>query len=104
MLPLVEGWNSKILYQLQVNNQAIDMVNNTYTATFLLYDNADNLVTPTGTSGTSTASTGVVHFHPVAGDLQEALSPYKVRWRVTTAGESVYFPQGEPEIWKIYKP
>jgi hypothetical protein len=96
---LVEGWTEPIDATLKADGVAINGTG--LTVTLVLRDRQGGPVDVTGKVDWLVAASGTVRYSPAGDDLKAAGSPYAARWRVTSAGKYVYFPNGEPDVWKV---
>lgn len=102
MQNFVEGWTEPIPYQIQVDGSALDL--SALDVDFLLYDCNGLLVDFDGTLEVEEGTDGNVSFSPAAGDLAAHLSPYAVRFKITSADGISFFPAERPEVWVVRKP
>jgi hypothetical protein len=71
----------------------------------LVTDRAGANVPVTGKATVLTANAGSVQFQPSSTDFQAAGSPYRVTWTVTDGNNTIaWYPNKEPETWKVRKP
>lgn len=96
---LVEGWTEPVRQTLKADGSAIDGTGRTITLE--LRDRAGNLVDVTGKVGWYVQASGSASFTPAAGDLEASRSPYRARWKVTTSGQDVYFPNADADVWTV---
>lgn len=74
------------------------------TVTLQLRDRQGGVVITTGLVSWLGQSVGTVRYEPAIGDFTAARSPYEARFKVTDAnGDDAYYPNGEPDIWKVRK-
>lgn len=96
----VEGWTEEITYELKSDGAAYPLSG--CTITLRAYGANGSLVSFSGSITISDESGGVVKFNPAANDLLAINSPYKVRFRVVdAAGQVLFFPKQEPEVWVV---
>jgi hypothetical protein len=74
-----------------------------------LFDRTGAAVTTTGDITVASPQTGVdkgrVTYTPDSADLTKAKGDMHAKFKVTDpSGGEGYFPRGEPDIWRVYKP
>lgn len=100
---VVEGWTDPLDFTLKVNGVPKDLTG--MTVLLQMWDNAGNAIILTGSTSVPTPASGLVRFSPGSGDLTQARSPIKARWKVTDAGGKIgYFPNGDADRWMVFKP
>jgi len=99
---LVQGWTDPINHVLLIDGVPLDLTGKT--VALLVYDKNDVAVAYTGTVSVPDATAGKVRFSPAAADLLAANAPYKIRWRVTSAGKVAFFPNKQPWQWNVRLP
>ena len=107
LFSIVEGWTGALPFTLQADGSPVDLTG--LTVKVVLKNAAGTLVkdTTAGITITQTSSTGTygyVEFAPTSssGDLFVASqTPYRVRFQVTDASKSVYFPNDEEDLIEV---
>lgn len=67
-----------------------------------MYDSNEELVAFGGTFAALIAASGIMRFEPIATDLIQTRSPYRVRVRVTdAAGDITYHPRTASDVWTV---
>lgn len=104
LLDVVEGWTDELgPFTLKADGVAVDLTG--LTVALVLTDVYGATVTVAGTTRVDgTPSTGRVYYTPAAGDLRNALQPYKLRWRVTDGADVVFFPNAAADTIAVFKP
>jgi hypothetical protein len=103
LLDLTEGWTGPLPFTLKADGTAVNLTG--MTVTMVLKDNAGNDVTTTGDVVITTAASGLVTYTPDATDLLASGSPYTVRFQVVDgSSQTVFFPNGQPDEIKVWKP
>lgn len=99
---VVEGWTSRLTFQLTADGSAIDGTGFTVTALDLV--DAHNHPVPTsGNFGWATQGSGTVYYDPDASDFVAARGPYKIRYQLTDGNSKVkWFPNGKPDEIKVW--
>ncbi len=97
---LVEGWTGALPFTLNADGVPVDLTG--LTVQIVLKDGADRLVkdSTAGISTSSGSTGGVVVYSPSSsGDFLAALTPYKIRFRVTDAqSKVVFFPNADEDL------
>lgn len=91
---LVEGWNGPVEFRLRSDGDVQDLTS--WTMEGELYDRNGSIVSATDDVAIMTATAGHVKLTPDTDDFRVSGSPYRLRFRGTFAGETVYFPSEEP--------
>lgn len=104
---LVEGQTEQIVEQLfstvagvksAVSLTGIDSLH------LIIHDSLDNEVTLTGDYGIKDAATGKVYVNFADGDLDAAVAPLQIHWKVIDGtGKVSFFPAGARAKWEVYK-
>jgi hypothetical protein len=99
----VEGETAPRDFILKEDGVVFDLTG--LTVTLEVYDKAGVLVDTTGDLTVVTPSAGRVRYTPDATDLVSAKSELKVRFKVSDAlGGYGYFPRGERDVWRVWRP
>jgi hypothetical protein len=100
---LVEGWTGPLDFTLKADNVAVDLTG--MTVVLLLYGRDGIAIDTTADVTVPTPSAGLVRYSPDPTDIVVAKAPLYARWKVTDGGGNiVFFPNGAPDIWKVYAP
>jgi len=96
---IVEGWTGNLDYRLKDDDTAADLTGDTVVA--MAIDKKRQTVTLTGDLVVLSATDGTVRFNPDTGDFSADLSPYQLRFRRTTAGGVVFYPNEEAIMLEV---
>jgi len=99
---IVEGWTSRLAFQLLEDGAAMDGTGITVSALDIV--GADGtVVDTTGDFGWITQASGTVYYDPDATDFIAAKSPYSVRYQLTDGnGKKAWHPSGKPDQIRVY--
>ncbi len=105
LVEIVEGWTEELeAFTLKASGTAVNLTG--MTVELILTTKEKVAVTLTGTVRVDDdPTTGRVYYKPTAADLQNDLSPYGIRWKVTDgAGDAVFFPNNKADELIVFKP
>ncbi len=99
---IVEGWTSRLSFQLLEDGAAMDGTGITVSALDIV--GADGTVVDTaGDFGWITAGSGTVYYDPDATDFVASKSPYSVRYQLTDGtGKKAWHPNGKPDQIRVF--
>lgn len=97
---VVEGWTGALPFTLNADGDPVDLTGRTVS---VILKDARNLTvydstTPVAVTGTTA---GLVTFTPSSSDLVAARGPYRIRFRVATTSEKVFFPNSEEDLIRV---
>jgi hypothetical protein len=99
---LVEGWTGPLDFVLKADGVVVDLTG--MTVDLLLTGKDGSAIDTTADVTVPTPASGLVRYSPDAADVLLSKTPLKARWKVTDgAGKVVFFPNGMPDIWQVYK-
>lgn len=102
LLEIVEGWTSRLAFQLKENGAAMDGTGITVSALDIVAADG-TVVDTTGDFGWIAAAAGTVYYDPDAADFVAAKSPYSVRVQLTDGtGKTAWHPSGKPDQIRVY--
>lgn len=96
---LVAGWTEPIDQLLKADGTAINGTG--LSVTLILRDRSGAEVDTSGKVDWLVASSGTVRYLPALDDLRVEGSPYTARWRVTSSGKYLYFPNAAADTWTV---
>jgi hypothetical protein len=96
---LVEGWTEPIEHELLADGDVPG--GSGKSVTLQLIDRNGFEVEIAGDVDWIDETAGTVRYTPDAGDLRASGSPYAARWKVTSSGESAFFPNGKADVWTV---
>jgi hypothetical protein len=100
---LVEGWTGPLDFTLKADNVPVDLTG--MTVELILSGRDSVAINTTGDVTVPTPAVGLVRYSPDAADITVAKSPLNAHWKVTDGGGNVvFFPNGAPDIWKVFAP
>lgn len=94
-----EGWTAAIPFEL-LDDGATPSGTLTETPTLVMHDKNEQVVNTTGDVAILSGSLWRVTYTPDAADLQEAGSPYRVRFQFT---DGSFYPSGPGHVLQVYK-
>lgn len=99
MIHLHAGWTEPINDQLFADGVAVNLTG--MTVAIVIQDAAGNTLSVAGTVSIPDPTNGKVRFAPNSGAITAVGSPWRVLWRVTSAGKDAYFPSEGYIRWSI---
>ena len=91
---VVEGWTTRLTFQLEDDGTAIDGTGLTVSALDIV-GNDNVAVTTTSDYGWATQASGTVYYDPDSADFVASKSPYRIRYQLTDgSGKVVWYPNG----------
>src|SRR5262245_66428729 len=100
-IELTEGWTGPLEFQLLVDD-AVPDTDLSGAIELVAHNTRGEEVDTSGDVVISNANEWKVTYTPDITDIIAAHGPYRVRFRVTSGGQSVYFPSGEADKWIIH--
>jgi len=98
---VVEGWTSPIDMVLETDTGPYPITG--FTVALELWKPDGSSVSLSGSLAITDDSGGIVRFSAATGDFKEG--EYHGRVKTTDgSGKNAYWPNGEPDVWKVYKP
>lgn len=99
---IVEGWTSRLTFQLSDDGVAIDGTGLTVSALDIV-GNDGVAVTTTSDFGWLTQGSGTVYYDPDAADFVASKSPYRIRYQLTDGGGAVaWYPNGAADTIVVH--
>ena len=99
---LVEGWTSRLTFQLTDDGAAFDGTGLTVSALDLV-GNDGTAVDTASDFGWATQASGIVYYDPDSADFVASKSPYKIRYQLTDgSGKVRWYPNGKPDEIKVH--
>jgi len=98
---IVEGWTEPLEWLL-LNDGAAPSQPLTGTIEPIIKDANGIVVDVTGDSAIVDAATWKVRYTPDAADF--TVGTYTIRWQITQGGAVFFFPNGAPDIIRVYRP
>ena len=99
---IVEGWTSRLSFQLLEDGAAMDGMGITVSALDIVAADG-TVVTTTSDFGWLTQASGTVYYDPDAADFTAAGSPYSVRFQLTDGtGKVAWHPNGKPDQIRVF--
>jgi hypothetical protein len=99
---LTTGWTAPIDHQLLANDIPLDVTG--MTVELVLTDRNGVAIDTSGDITVEDAATGKVRYNPDPADIDHTREPYTCHWKVTDGGGKVaYFPNGGPDVYRIFK-
>lgn len=100
-IKVVQAWTSPLDFALKADDVVQSMTG--ITVSLLLHRTDGSLVTIAGTVATATATGASIRYSPATGDLVKG--DYRGRWKAVDGSSKVaYFPNGDPDTWKVGYP
>jgi hypothetical protein len=101
VVELTEGWTGDLDFWLATGAGPYALQGGDLVSLILKTQDGRPVDTVGNVSIVPPGSDGRVRYSPDAGDLLAKNSPYLARWKLTTGGRVVFFPNGREMAWLV---